>query len=204
MKLTTKIILGISIIVSSITGMFVSQEVAQQIQLYSEGGSFCKELGSSPVSPELSKLTYQALRAMNVPHKNLVHVYATDKGSCSTTWQIWLNEEEVLGPIEFVVFHECAHIALGHFRKHMFQEVSDAQARAEEVEADLLACNKLFELGMSDIIVKRIEHIKYAIDNNYYENDLDDHPTFKQMYEYMTAFARSKGIVYEANNSKKS
>ena len=200
MKLTTKIILGISIIAGSLTGMFLSQELEKQIFIYQAGNSFCGRLGSKPLTGELRQIAELALEAMDVPGRQFVQIYEAEKISCAAGWQLWLKEQK-LGPTEFVIFHEVAHMKLGHFASRALGLVTTPeQQKAREVEADLLAAQILFELGRSDIIIERIKQLKRAVDNNCPLVDTVKHPSLQENYTYLVEFAKSKGIQYETNN----
>lgn len=150
--------------------------------------------GTQPVSVEYKELLAQALHAMGVSQRHLVSCYQTKGVSCAGTWNIWINEHTGYGPVEYEIFHEAAHIALGHPR----QRLNKAHActtqfiKAQEIEADLLACQTLFELGMQDVIIERIKRTKPLIDK---QHGSDCHPTYKEMYTYFMHFAQSKGIA---------
>lgn len=189
-----KLLIGIcAVLTFSAIIYWPGKALYNQLMLYKWGVDSCKELGHEKMTGELYDVAQQALEHMRVPLRSLVQVYKTHDCSCSTPYHIWLNTNIQPGPIEFDVFHEVAHIALGHPTKRFFEDISQEEARAQEVEADLLACQMLFELGKSDVIDERIKILKECIDREAIEPDLDDHPTLDTIYTLTCNFARSKG-----------
>lgn len=167
----------------------------REYQVYKAGLSE-REANGSTIIPggELYDLAHMALKAMGVKHRALITIYDTKKPNGSATYQMWLSLEQFIGPVEFVVFHEAAHVALEHYTTRVFEEISPEQMKAQEIEADLLACQKLFELGMQDIIVERIKNIKKYVDSKARAGNASDHPTFQEIYQALVHFAQSKGI----------
>lgn len=171
------------------------KELYSQYTLYSWGIALSKEIGSEKItSGELYELAQQALQHINVSCASLITMYKTDECTCSTSYHMWINEKALPGPVEFDVVHEVAHIALGHPTKRFFHEITPEEARAQEVEADLLAYQTLFELGRADIILERIKTLKKYIEIKAEEPDLDDHPSLETIYTFTCSFARSKGL----------
>lgn len=174
---------------------FIAPQVYHHSQAYYKGEEFCQELGSTPASQEMKMMVQQALSDMNVPFWRLVQIKEADEISCSFVWHIWIEEAEKvnLGPIEFVAYHEAAHVACGHGMTRFEYDISDAEARAQEKEADLFAAETLYKVGKIDVIYDRIAELQHAVDRHWGQPDTDDHPTFKQMVKYFTKFLESKG-----------
>jgi hypothetical protein len=195
MKSSTIFYLSFMSVFSTLAFGIVGYECFTHYKVYKAGAELCAELGSEQADSSLVELAQTALKAMGVKRRHFVTFYKANVTSCTTGWQMWLRDNGPLGPTEFVVFHEAAHMALGHFYARVNSLVTLEMAKAQEIEADLLACQTLFELGMSNIILQRIAEIKKAIDQKWQEHDNDDHPTLREIYRCLTSFAQSKGLL---------
>lgn len=171
------------------------KRIGYHIEMHKAGASYCSEFGNQSVEKQVYDLTQQALAAMGVKKRYFISIYKGNNISCAASWQIWLDEKIKLGPWQFAVFHEAAHIALGHFEVCMQENMFPAKAHAQEIEADLLACQTLFELGMKDIIIERAKLLKQLIEKGCRTADLSTHPPLTQMYGCLCEFLKSKGIV---------
>jgi hypothetical protein len=60
--------------------------------------------------------------------------------------------------------------------------------RAQEKEADLMACKLLCDLNLPEIVEARIAEIQYAIDQKWKQSDTNDHPTLQEMVDYIRDF----------------
>lgn len=168
--------------------------ISRSIKTLYTSYSHIPTLGKEAAPEEITKLVRQALIAMKVPAQSLISIKKTDQTSCSTSWGIWINNGAGrLGPIEFVAFHEAAHVALGHFTQRIHEDVYPERARAQEVEADLLACKTLYNLGKKDIVIERLAQLTHAHNAGFQESDCEDHPSLKQNIEYIDQFLSSKG-----------
>ena len=153
-------------------------------------------LSQGVASDNVKEWVKTALKTMKVPLNWLIPINKTDGTSCSTNWCIWINEgQNRLGPLEFVAFHEAAHVALGHFTQRVTETVYQERAKAQEVEADLLACETLYNLGKKELIFDRLAQLQQAHNQGFHEADCTDHPTLKQNIEYLEQFLSSKGEI---------
>lgn len=172
-----------------------STYIYTEYKIYQSGLEQREHNGSTVMSSgEVYDLAHDALKAMGVKHRHLITIYNTQKPNGSATYQMWLSLEQFIGPVEFVVFHEAAHVALDHYSSRVFVDISPEQMKAQEIEADLLACQTLFELGMQGVIIKRIHEIKKYVDKSVKPANAEDHPTFQEIYHALVHFAQSKGI----------
>lgn len=183
-----------SFLTLSLLAYWPGQDLYRQLILYKWGLDTRAEYGHEKItSGPLYEETQQALRAMNIPYADFITIYKAHHTALSTPWHVWVNEKPTLPPWEFIPYHEVAHIALGHAAKRYFQGVSYEEARAQEVEADLFAYQKLFELGRVEVIVERFKQLKRCIDLKAQQPD-PAHPSIEEMYAYTENFLRSKGV----------
>lgn len=170
-----------------------SQEIASSLEeeIREQSDAQCEILGSKPASQDVQELAQKALKAMGVKHQ--VQILETEKNNCSATCHMWINKN-IWASWKYLIFHEAAHIALGHFKEQFEGEVSNARKKEQEQEADLLACKTLYELGMSEFVTGYSDELAQALDEGLELMNSDTHPSLKEIHDYMTAFAKSKGI----------
>lgn len=197
MKISTKIIILALLGFTGLIGFLPFKECHRQWQLYRFGASLLPKHGDKKISHDIKTLVQEALTSMKVKKAFFMNIYETNHICGAATYHMWINPQTPLGPLKFVIFHESAHIALNHFYDRFFADYnfSPQHIKAQEVEADLLACQTLFELGMQDVIIERIQEIKQAIQQKRSVTNSTDHPSLEEMYTYLCEFLKSKGIM---------
>lgn len=174
--------------------LYLGPTLWRQGHAFYEGYHYTHELGTENASLKMCSMVQQALYDMQVPFWRLIQVKKTDQTSCSFIWYVWMNEKERFGPAEYVAYHEAAHIALGHGEVRLYcDEITSAEQRAQEIEADLLAAETLYTVGKKEVILERLAHLQYAIDERWKETDLEDHPSLQEMAALFTRFLEGKG-----------
>src|SRR5258708_18068780 len=147
MKKST-VLLFISLIgLSALMGVFGAISLYEEYTVYAAGVSQIPRNGSEPVkTPELYELIHKALEAMGVKRRNFITIFETSRTSGSGTWHMWLSMTPSIGPWKYIVFHEAAHVALNHYALRVTKKITtNEESKAQEIDADLLACKTLFE-----------------------------------------------------------
>lgn len=123
-----------------------------------------------------------------------IQIYKTDRISHSTSTCIRMNPSfNRLGPIEYIMAHECGHIAGNHCSS---PQKTGSAARAVEKEADLFAAQALHDLGLDRFVFERIADLRLYIP---YESPSpeDSHPSMAENAEYLTEFMIDQGYTRE-------
>ncbi len=144
---------------------------------------------------ELQYLAQHVLLALGADSEE-ISIYETSGISHSTVDCIRINHaRNKLGPAEFVIAHECGHVAACHCHMGTEGETKE-ESRAIEKEADLLGAQALHELGLDRVILERIADLRmYAADEGVCEND--DHPSLVENAEYLTEYLIEIGYTRE-------
>jgi hypothetical protein len=141
---------------------------------------------------QVDKEVRRALRAMGVHEADEIAIERTEDGSCSNDSTIWIQQNQFeLGPQEFVIYHEAAHVACGHYRNHCNVVLDGGDLtldmlKGDEIEADLIAAHTLCSLNKHHILEQRINEIDFALSHGWMQVDTHDHPTLEEMREYLS------------------
>jgi hypothetical protein len=172
----------------------VVNTVTEHATSFYESATYTENFGSALPSAKTKDLVQFYLREMEVPYWYMVRIHSTDTISVSTSWHVWIEEHNPFGPKEFVTAHEAAHVALRHFDQRG-PTTTSAEMCAQEVDADLLACETLHKTGNVDIVFERLAHCTLAANMKWKETDLDDHPSLAQIIAFTTTFLENKGYT---------
>jgi len=156
--------------------------------------NFLEYLNNDVKSDQITTFAQKILEHMGVD-KNSITIYTTDGTSCAYSDKMYINpQRRKLGPLQFVIAHECAHIALDHYAARK-NGITIEQGRDQEQEADLYAAKTLCEMGLEEAVYERIANLQYGCDHNWESPEYaaeDEHPTLVQNVDYLKKFMKTK------------
>ncbi len=165
--------------------IIISEEISSSSDIPSKDESVKAMFYGAPSLREKANIL---LKAGGIENPEKIKVKSHDDTSCSDDKTIWMNTGWELGPQNYVLAHECGHVICGHYKERCERNVTDAEMKEQEIEADLMACKLLCDLNMHEIVQERIKEIQYAIDQKWKQFDTNDHPSLQEMIDYIREF----------------
>ena len=163
---------------------------------------FRKQRGLVKASEKTTQKAREFLEILNVPMPEIITIYNA-KRSCSSAYDVWINEKTITC-LDFVLAHECSHIALNHWYTKMKNRLSLEELRVLEREADLSACKLLYDLGNLEGLYQQIGWLEYFAHSGLQtpaQAAADEHPPVLEEIEVMKNFLVEQGISLDEINA---